>query len=271
MEKRWHLLMVVLAGLMLFSLQLVACKKKTPTPTPTPTATPTRTAFEAWLTASMGIGSLQENYRVTIETAAKGVPQPTSVTIEGQLQLKGNNRLDELTITVGTTTQTVREYLFKDKVYVATMVNGQWVVREATPPIFFNNDDSQAEFESLYKRGALVLAAGVTTKTIAGEKCDQVELTVDLTKLSALDRKYLLYIGGLSSISSMEAYSSAIASFDVRLCLLPSGVTLESETTLKLNGDALPADGIVSSHILTTLTHYEINPVIPDSIFVLPS
>lgn len=70
MEKRRRFLMVVLAGLMLSSLQLEACSKKTPTPTPTLQATPTSTATPTATPATTATPTL------TITSPANGATVP---------------------------------------------------------------------------------------------------------------------------------------------------------------------------------------------------
>jgi len=270
--KNW-----LLPGIVIIMITFIGCHAATPNPTttPEPTATPitedAKTIFEVWLAAAKGIESIQEDYNGTIVMVTKGASQSTTITIEGQLHSKGNNSLEELEITVGTTKQRIRQYMSKDKVFVATMVQGQWTTaKEVTPSIYFNADEVQAEFESLYNKGALVPEARVEPRLVSGEECNELRLSADLTKLSSKDREFLLYSGGLSSVSDVGIYVDAITSFAMRFCLLPNGMMLESETTLELNPNALPTDGIVSSHIVSTITHYEINPVIPDSFFDLP-
>jgi len=260
--KKWLLLVIVI-----IMMASVGCRQTTSAPSVTKDA---KSTFEAWLVAAKKIETMQENYEGTIEMTTKGGTQSVMITMEGQLHAKGNYRLDEVAITAGTTKQTIRQYLFPDKVFVATLVNGQWVAKEATPSIYFNAEEVQAELESLYKNGALVIEAKVERKLVSGEECDEVRLAADLAKFSLVDKKFLLYSSGLSSIPGVDAYVDAINSFDMRLCLLPSGMALESEIILKLNPDTLPPDGIVSAHVATTITHYEINPTIPDSFFNLP-
>jgi hypothetical protein len=269
--KHWLLL-----GMVVIMMASLGCHGATPKPSPTPesTATPlagdARATFEAWLAAARGIESTQEDYKGTIERVTKGTPQPTIIMIEGQLYIKGNNTLEELELTLGTTKQQIREYLFQDKVFVATMVQGQWKAQEATPPIYFNPDETQAEIESLCQKDAFVLEDKVEPTLVSGEECNELRLSVDLTRLSLVDRKFLLYSGGLPDVSDVDTYVNAISSFTMRLCILPNGMMPESESILELNPDALPPDGVVSSHVVNTITHYEINPVIPDSLFVLP-
>lgn len=269
--KNWLLL-----GIVVIVMTSLACHGATPKPgpTPEPTATPVAgeagATFEAWLAAARGIESTQEDYKGTIEAVSKEPSQSTMIIIEGQIHIKGYNSLEELEVTVGKTKQQIREYLFQDKVFVATMVQGQWKAIEATPPIYFNSDESQAEIESLYQKGAVILEDKVEPRLVSGEECNQLRLSVDLTRLSPVDRKFLLFSGGLSNISDVDTYVNAINSFAMRLSVLPNGMTLESETILELNPDALPPDGVVSSDVVNTITHYEINPVIPDSLFVLP-
>jgi hypothetical protein len=266
--KNWLLL-----GVVVIMMTSLACHGATSKPGPTsatPAAGDARATFEAWLAAARGIESAREDYKGTIEAVSKEPSQSTMIIIDGQIYAKGNNSLEELEVTVGKTKQQIREYLFQDKVFVATMVQGQWKATEATPPIYFNSDESQAEIESLYQKGAFILEDKVEPRLVSGEECNELRLSVDLTKLSLVDRKFLLFSGGLSNISDIDTYANAIKSFAMRLSVLPNGMMLESEIILELNPDALPPDGIISSDVVGTITHYEINPVIPDSLFVLP-
>ena len=253
-------------GLVIIMMASVGCSGTTPTSI-TKDAKPT---FEAWLAAAKSIETTQENYKGTIEITTNGATQPSVITIEGQLHAKGNKRLDEVEITTGATKQTIRQYLFQDKVFVATLVDGQWIAKEATPSIFFNAEEAQAELQSLYKNGALVLEPQVEPKLVSGEECNEVRLSADLAKFSPVDKKFILYSSGLSSIPGVDAYVDAIKSFDMRLCILPSGMVLESEVILEFNPDVLPPNSVVSARVVTTITHYEINPAIPDSFFNLP-
>jgi hypothetical protein len=269
--KHWLLL-----GMVVIMMASLACHGATPKPSPTPESTATPVAgvagatFETWLAAARAIESTREDYKGTIETVSKEPSRSTMIIIEGQIHVKGTNSLEELEITVGKTKQQIREYLFQDKVFVATMVQGQWKAKEATPPIYFNSDETQAEIESLYQKGAVILEDKVEPRLVSGEQCNELRLSVDLTKLSLVDRKFMLFSGGLPNISDVDTYANAINSFAMRLSVLPNGMMLESEAILELNPDALPPDGVVSSDVVSTITHYEINPVIPDSLFVLP-
>lgn len=236
-------------------------------------ATPTKdvkSIFETWLEAAKALESMREDYSSVIEMCTKSAPQCTRVDIEGQLYAKGNKCLCELELTIGATKQTIRQYLFEDEVYVATMVEGEWVANKVELSIYFNSDEEQAEIESLYARGALVVGNTLQTKSIAGKECDCITLTAKLDKLSLMDKKSLLFSGGFSSMPNVDLYVDAMKSYSEKLCLLPSGMVLESETILEFNADVLPPDGVVSSHILSTMTDYEVNSVIPDSFFDLP-
>jgi hypothetical protein len=260
--KKWLLL-----GVVVILMASVGCRGTTSIPA----SKDAKSTLEAWLAAAKSLESLQEDYKGTIDMATKGATQSTVITMEGQLHTKGSERLDEVTITTGTTKQEIKQYLFQDKVFIATLVNGQWTAREATPSIYFSDKETQAEFESLLGNNALLSVAKVERRLVSGEECDEVKFSADLAKFSREDKKFLLYSSGLSTIPDVDAYVDAIKSFDIRLCLLPSGVALESEVILELNPDVVPSNGIVSARIVTTVTHYEINPAILDSFFNLPS
>jgi len=235
--------------------------------------TPTKDAksvFETWLDAAKAIESMRADYNLVIEGCSKGSTQCTRVDIEDRLYAKGNQQLDELELTVNSNRQQIRQYSFEDELYVATMVEGKWVTRKVELSIYFNSDEDQAEIESLYQRGALEVGNTVGTKSISGEECDCVTLSAQLSKLSIVDKKFLLFSGGLSTMSNVDPYLDAIKSYSAKFCLLSNGMVLESETNLEFTAGALPPDGVISSHILSTITDYEINPIIPDSFFDLP-
>ena len=118
--------------------------------------------------------------------------------------------------------------------------------------------------------GALVAGNTSETKSISGKECDCITLTVKLDKLSLMRKKLLLFSGRFSSMPHVDPYVDVMKSYSEKLCLLPSGMVLESETILAFDADALPPDGVVSSYILSTVLDYEVNPVIPDSFFDLP-
>jgi hypothetical protein len=259
--KKWLLL-----GVVIILMASLGCRGTTSTPA----TKDAKSTLEAWLAAAKNLESLQEDYKGTINIATKGATQSTVIIMEGQLHAKGSERLDEVAITTGTTKQEIKQYLFQDKVFIATLVNGQWAAREATPSIYFNDKETQAEFESLLENNALLSVAKVERRPVSGEECDEVRFSADLAKFSREDKKFLLYSSGLSSIPDVDVYVDAIKSFDIRLCLLPSGIALESEVMLELNPDVVPPNGIVSARIVTTVTHYEINPAISDSFFDLP-
>jgi hypothetical protein len=230
-----------------------------------------KSIFETWLEAAKALESMREDNSSVIEMCTKGSSQCTRVDIEGQLYVKDNKQLDELELTVGTTKQKIRQYLFEDEVYVATMVEGEWVANKVDLSIYFNSDEGEAKMESLYKRGALVVGTAVETKSIAGEECACVMLSAQLSKLSLEDKKFLLFSGGFSAMPDVDPYVDALKSYNAKLCVLPNGMVLESETNLEFDADALPPDGIVSSHILSTVLDYEIAPVIPVLLFDLPA
>ena len=144
------------------------------------------------------------------------------------------------------------------------------MTRKVELSIYFNSEEDQAEIESLYQRGALVVGNTVEPKSISGEECNCLTLSAQLSKLSTVDKKFLLFSGGLSSISNVDPYVAAIKSYSVKFCLLSNGMVLESETNLEFNADTVPPGGVISSHILSTISNYEINPDIPDSLFDLP-
>ena len=118
--------------------------------------------------------------------------------------------------------------------------------------------------------GALVAGNTSETKSISGKECDCITLTAKLDKLSLMHKKLLLFSGRSSSMPNVDRYVDAMKSYSEKLCLLPSGMVLESETILAFDADALPPDGVVSSYILSTMTDYEVNPVIPRSFSDLP-
>jgi outer membrane lipoprotein-sorting protein len=229
-----------------------------------------KSVFETWLDAAKAIESMRADYNLVIEGCSKGSTQCSEVDIQGTLYVKGNQRLDESELTINGSRQQIKQYSFEDKVYVAIMVEGKWVTREVALSIYFNSDEDQAEIESLYQRGALVVGNTVEPKSISGEECDCVTLSAQLSKLSIVDKKFLLFSGGLSTMSNVDSYLDAIKSYSAKFCLLSNGMVLESETNLEFTADALPPDGVISSHILSTITDYEINPIIPDSFFDLP-
>ena len=257
--KKWF---IVAAAII--SIVLLGCGGGT---TPTKDA---KSVFETRLDAAKAIESMRADHSSAIEMCPKGSSRCTRVDIEGRLYVKDNKQLDELELTVGTTKQRIRQYLFEDEVYVATMVEGEWVANKVDLPLYFNSAEGEAEMESLYKRGALVVGTAVQTRSIAGEECACVTLSAQLSKLSTVDREFLLFSGGLSTISNVDTYIDAINSYSMKLCLLPNGMVLDSEMNLGFDADALPPDGIISSHILSTVLDYEVNPVIPDSLFNLP-
>ena len=118
--------------------------------------------------------------------------------------------------------------------------------------------------------GALVVGNRSETKSISGKECDCITLTAKLDKLSLMRKKLLLFSGRFSSMPNVDPYVDAMKSYSEKLCLLPSGMVLDSEMNLGFDADGLPPDGVVSSYILSTMTDYEVNSVIPDSFSDLP-
>lgn len=108
MDKRWNILMILLAGLMLFSLQLVACSKKTPTPTPTPTrtATPTATATPTPTATPTAAASPTATPALTPSPTAVSTPTatPTEAAKTAQVALRNSVFVPvQLTVDRGTT------------------------------------------------------------------------------------------------------------------------------------------------------------------------
>lgn len=229
-----------------------------------------KSVFDAWLDAAKAIESMRADYNAVIESCSKDSTQCTKVNIAGRLYTTGNKRLDESELTIGAYRQQIKQYSFEDEVYVATLIEGVWVAKKVELSIYFNSDESQAEMESMYERGGLIVGNTIETRSISGEECDCITLSAQLSKLSTVDKKYLLFSGGFSGTPNVGPYVDALKSYSAKLCLLPNGMVLESETNLEFNADALPPDGAVSSHVITTITYYELNPVVPDSLFDLP-
>jgi len=235
-----------------------------------PTARPENTkssVFEQYLSSAKSIQSAELEYESTFTiTSGSNV---TTVEISGKTYRKGNNRLDETIVKAENKIANIRAYIFNDKVYVCPNIDGKWQCNETKTFISLSNEASLRVIESMYKKGAMIFvepsgrSAGERQRTIGGRSCNQLDINIDLSKLSKEEKYFILAMCGLSSVKEPDKYANLINNFSMSMCVVES-VELENEYTLNI-GKA----NIYKVH--TIIKSYEINKEIPDSLFILPS
>jgi len=121
----------------------------------------------------------------------------------------------------------------------------------------------------MYEKGAMVFVepsgrtAGEKQKIINGKTCNQLNINVDVSKLSKEEKYFILAISGLSSVKEPDKYANLINSFSMSMCVI-EGIELESEYFLSV--------GKANTYkVHTIIKNYEVNKEIPDSLFILPS
>jgi hypothetical protein len=223
--------------------------------------------FEQYLSNAKRIQSAELEYESTFTITSDS--NITTVEIGGKVYRKGNNRLDETIVKAENKVTNVRAYIFDDKVYVCPNIEGKWQCNETKTFISLSNEASLRVIESMYEKGAMVFVessgrtAGERQRTIDGKTCNQLNIDIDISKLSKEEKYFILAISGLSSVKEPDKYANLIKNFSMSMCVA-EGVELESEYTLNI-GKAT----IYKVH--TIIKSYEINKEIPDSLFILPS
>jgi hypothetical protein len=259
-KKLFYVIIIIVligvAGFLFFQLK----------PVPRPENTKS-SIFEQHLTNLKRIQSIELEYESTFTITSNS--HTITVEISGKAYRKGNNRFDESIVKVGDKAANVRTYIFDDEVYICSNIEGKWQCNKVETFISLSNEASLRIIENMYGKGAMIFIepAGRTTgekqKTIGGKTCNQLNIEVDISKLSKEEKYFILAMSGLSSVKEPDEYVAPIDSFYMNMCVF-EGVELESEYILNIGR----AD---TYKVYTIIKSYEINKEIPASLFILPS
>jgi hypothetical protein len=250
------LILVGVGGFLFFQLKLAVRPENTKS-----------SVFEQYLSSAKRIQSAELEYESTFTITSNS--NITIVEITGKAYRKGNNRLDETIVRAENKITNIKAYIFDDKVYACPNIEGRWQCNKLETFISLSNEASLKAIEGMYEKGAMFFVepsgrtAGERQRTINGKTCNQLNINVDVSKLSKEEKYFILAISGLSSVKEPDKYVNLINNFSMSMCVAED-VELESEHVLNI--------GKANTYkVHTVIKNYEINKEIPDSLFILPS
>jgi len=217
--------------------------------------------FEGWLRASRGVETLETSYeaKMVIQTYASTY---TVILDKGKAYEKENYSMQQVDVKMPDGgAVTVRTYILGNNVYTCSNVDGKWIPEKTKVIVPLYKGAILKFLEDLYNKGAMGFVEG--KKTVGGRVCSQLNITIDVSKLSWMERCFILAFGGLSAVNPDE-YAHLIRPFSMSLCVA-DGVVMEKASILEL------AEPIKSTVRLYTLVKdYKVNQGIPGDIFIVP-
>jgi hypothetical protein len=224
---------------------------------PKEAAQPTLSGYEAHLVKAKAIRSFEGSYLSNV-SVMKGDSVYTTE-IRGKSYKKADKGYTELEIMDGMRQTQLQAYNIDGKYYLCDQ--GQCNLTTTVLPL--DSASLLGMFEAVYQKGAMDFF-GSGQSSVNGRPCEQINMDIDLSKLSTKEMYFVLALAGLSTVPDPDSYIPRMREFSIRSCVA-DGIDLQSEYRLRLR-----TTEDIMLQVATVVTNYTIDGAIDDSVFGLP-